>query len=146
MAGFPIDFFSGQSSRSPGRLPGFTLLEVLVATVILAICLTVIMELFSGALQSDYLSKKYVHAVFLAREKMDQILVLRQLSESTFEGKDDDGFRWKTEIHPMVNAEEELPKLPFDTFEIRVEVMWGEAGHQRSYKIHTLQLVRRAEG
>lgn len=144
--GFSNKIRGGGNSGAFQKSEGFTLLEVLVAVVILAVCLTIVMELFSGALKSDYLSKKYVHAVFLAREKMDEILVSRQLSETTKEGEDNDGFRWKTETHSIADAGEVPPKLPFDTFEIRVEVTWGEAGHQRSYEIHTLQLAKRAAG
>jgi len=123
------------------RPSGFTLLEVLVAMAVLAICLTVIMELFSGGLKSGYLSKEYIDAVYLAREKMEEILTNDQLEEHTAEGEGSGVFRWQTEVHPVEEAEEAAPQLPFRLFEIRVKVLWKEGERQKSYMIHTLKIA-----
>lgn len=116
-------------------------MEVLVSMAVLAICLTVIMELFSGALKSSHLTDKYLQAVFLAREKAEEVLMERELSEKVMEGENERGFKWKAEIHPIGNPDDELTKLPFGTFEVRVEVGWGEGRHQRSYVLQTLQIA-----
>jgi general secretion pathway protein I len=139
-----MPFFFRKPGRSASRAAGFTLLEVLVSMAVLAICLTVIMELFSGALKSSHLSDKYLQAVFLAREKAEEVLVSKELSEGVVEGENEAGFKWKAEVHPVLRPEEELPKLPFGTFEVRVEVMWGEGRHQRSYVLETRQIADEA--
>ena len=135
-----------QDSSEPfRRSAGFTLLEVLVSMAILAICLTIIMELFSGGLKSARLSERYVRAAFLAREKMEEILLAKRLSEGIMEGVYGEGFRWRVAIHPAEAVEENQPKLPFETFDIHVRVTWKEGGLHKSFEIETLQIATQEE-
>ncbi|MCJ7810032.1 MAG: prepilin-type N-terminal cleavage/methylation domain-containing protein, partial [Desulfobulbaceae bacterium] len=76
---------------------GFTLLEILVAISIMAICLTVIFQLFSGGLKSGRLSDDYTRGVFHAREIMEEILVSDALAEGISEGRFNDSYAWKAE-------------------------------------------------
>ena len=55
---------------------GFTLIETLVAVMILAISLVVVMQLFSGGLKSNKVSNDYLYGIFHAREKMEELLEL----------------------------------------------------------------------
>lgn len=122
---------------------GFTLLEILVAIAILAISLTVILQLFSGGLRSTRVSDRYSRGVFHAREKMEEILVEDRLDEGTREGEFDDAYKWRTRIVRMVPPEEEEKKLPFDVYEITVEVVWHEGKGEKQFEIQTTKLVER---
>ena len=128
------------------RRDGFTLIEILVAISILAISLVVIMQLFSGGLKSSSLSDKYVRAIFHAREKMEEILVLGVISEGELEGDFDDSYRWKTEIILIPSAEEEESKLPYDTFDLKVDVIWNEGKKEKRFTVRTLKVVEKEKG
>ena len=122
------------------RCGGFTLIEVLVAISVLAICFVVILQLFSGGLKSGKLSDEYTRGVFHAREKMEEILLLNAIEEGITEGEFGDGFKWKADIVRVEQREEEAAWLPFDTFTIAVEVSWGAGGHEKHIKINTLKV------
>lgn len=121
---------------------GFTLLEVLVSMAILAICLTVIMQLFSGGLRSGHLSEDYIRAVFLAREKMEEVLVQKEIVPGAEEGESDSGYKWLVKIHSEKEEEEVVPKLPFGFFDIQVSVMWREGERTKSFTLHTLRIAK----
>ena len=132
----------GEDRTSVSTSAGFTLLEVLVSMAILAICLTVIMQLFSGGLKSGHLSEEYIRAVFLAREKMEEVLVQKEIASGAEEGESEAGYRWVVKIHPEEETEEVVPKLPFGLFDIQVSVMWREGERTKSFTLHTLKIAK----
>ncbi|MFP4087445.1 MAG: prepilin-type N-terminal cleavage/methylation domain-containing protein [Desulfobacteraceae bacterium] len=126
---------------------GFTLIEILVAVSILAICLVVILQLFSGALKSSRVSDEYTTGIFYAREKMEEILLTQGLTSGVQEGEFDDAYQWRAKIVRLDRAEEEGSKMPIDTFQITVEVSWrrGPAGEGKHFQLSTLKLVEKQE-
>lgn len=116
---------------------GFTLMEVLVAMMVLAVCMTLIMGLFSGGLKSAGLSDQYSRAVFHAQAKMEEMLLTRELVDGVLEGEFEDGFAWKVRIL-WVQPDEDAPELPFDTFKITVTVSWREGEREREVTLSTL--------
>ena len=125
---------------------GFTLIEILVAISILSISLVVIFQLFSGGLKSSRLSDQYTRGIFHAQEKMAEILLSTDFSEEEAEGEFDDSFRWKSAIVRIEQAEDEEAKLPFDTFNITVEVMWHEGDKEKHFAISTMKVVEKKKG
>lgn len=124
---------------------GFTLLEILVAISIMAICLTVILQLFSGGLKSSRLSDDYTRAVFHAKEIMEEILVSNALEEGISEGRFDDSYAWKAEVVRIEQLEEEESRLPIDTFAIKVQVMWGGANKNKRFELETIKAREKQE-
>jgi len=122
---------------------GFTLIEILVAISILSISLVVIFQLFSGGLKSSRLSDQYTRGIFHAKEKMEEILLSTEFSEEGAEGEFDDSFRWKSAIVRIEQAEEEESRLPFNTFNITVDVMWDEGDKEKHFAISTMKVVEK---
>lgn len=142
---YPVsDFIVFKGQRSfPVSNNGFTLIEILVAISILAISLVVIFQLFSGGLKSSRLSEEYTRAIFHAREKMEEILIPKELSEGELQGEFEDSFRWKSEIVRIEDPEEDDKELPFTMFNIKVDVMWGEGDKERRFEISTMKVVEK---
>jgi len=128
---------------------GFTLIEILVAISVLAISLVVILQLFSGGLKSVRLSNQYTRAIFYAREKMEEILLMEDLEAGSQEGsqedESEDPLRWRAEIVLIESEEEEASKLPFDTLGIMVDVMWHEGEKEKRFQISTMKVVEKKE-
>jgi len=127
---------------SPPADRGFTLIEALVALSILAISLTVLMQLFSGGLKSSRLSDEYTRGVFHAREKMDEILLAQELTAGIIGGEFDDGFKWRAEARPFDIKEAKDVRLPFRAFNIDVAVTWEAGGREKRFAISAIKLVR----
>jgi len=125
---------------------GFTLIEILVAISILSISLVVILQLFSGGLKSSRLSDRYTKGIFHAKEKMEEILLSTEFSEEEAEGEFGDSYRWRSEIVRIEQAEDEEAKLPFNTFNIKVDVMWYEGDKVKHFAISTMKVVEKKKG
>jgi general secretion pathway protein I len=91
----PKRFAYRSSNKEVFRQNGFTLLETLVAMMILSVALVVIFQLFSEALNTGHISESHTRAVWHAREKMDELLLYETLSQEIQEGDFEDGYRWR---------------------------------------------------
>ncbi len=74
---------------------------------------------------------------------MEEILLSTEFTEEGAEGEFGDSFRWKSEIFRIEQAEEEEPRLPFDTFNIKVHVMWDEGDKEKHFAISTMKVVEK---
>ena len=122
---------------------GFTLIEILVAISILSISLVLIFQLFSGGLKSSILSDQYTRGIFHAKERMEEILLSPEFTEEVSEGEFGDSYKWRSEIIRIEQEEEESSKLPFDTYNIKVDVMWYEGDKEKHFAISTIKVVEK---
>src|SRR5512132_2591046 len=80
---------------------GFSLLEVLVAFVILALVGTALFRLFSGALANASAADDASRAVLVAESVLAEAASTQPLRESTQQGTVDDGrIEWTTRVVP----------------------------------------------
>ena len=89
------------SGRREGRARRFSLLEVLVAFVILALVGTALFRLFSGALGNASAADDYSRAVLVAESVLAEAASAQPLREATQQGTADDGrIEWTTHVAP----------------------------------------------
>jgi general secretion pathway protein I len=127
---------------------GFTLIETLVAMMLLAISLVVILQLFSGGLKSGKMADDYTRAVFYAREKMEEYLLADDFQEGIYEGTFDEDYRWLVDIKLVEPKEEEEGKEEIsmvDLFNVDVMVFWPEGGREKNFQISTLKIAEKKQ-
>lgn len=126
----------------PGvRERGFTLLEMLVATLIMGIAVVSLLASISASLRNAGHLTDYDRAALLARQKMDQLLLDQSLPRMTpIEGQFDPEVTggveagWRAQIAPFEAPPEAPPGTPILE---RVELeIWWMSGSRR----HTLAL------
>ena len=123
---------------------GFTLIEVLVAVIILSVCLVVVMELFSGGLRSERVSDEYIRAIYHAREKMEDILTAPKLAPGSDSGEFADGSSWKVEIKAIDEEKDKpFPGKTYGLFQIDLKVSWLDGRKERHFSLSTIQIARR---
>ena len=120
---------------------GFTLMETLVAMMILSIALVVILQQFSAALNAGHISESHTRAVWHAKEKMDELLLYETLSEDIQEGDFGDGYRWRYRIE-QVESDSRMNLEGVANFTITVSVSWQQGQNIKSMDISALTLVR----
>ena len=128
---------------------GFTLLEVMIALAIMGIGLGITMQLFSGSLKAAHKSGQYTDAIFLARQKMEEVLLKTPLEEGWDSGVFNDDFAdfsWEVEIKPYEYAAERVKgdlgsdsQMMISMLEIRGKVSWGEGEKEHQLSLVTLR-------
>jgi general secretion pathway protein I len=136
-----------RASAAPAR--GFSLLEVLVAFVILALVGTALFRLFGASLNNASLADEYSRAALYAESVLAAAAVEAPLRETTTQGRSDDGrYAWATKIESYVapGATPDQARLgqmlPFQPWRLTVVVSWpGDFGTERSIALSTVRLA-----
>ncbi|MDH5556820.1 MAG: prepilin-type N-terminal cleavage/methylation domain-containing protein [Alphaproteobacteria bacterium] len=121
---------------------GFTLIEVLVAFVILAFSLGALFKVFSGSLQTVRHGEDYAHAVALARGQLAGLDTDGIEGRGIETGETEDGYRWQIEFAPMPDVMPQGGVAKFEPLAVSVTVSWG-ALNNRSLTLSTVRLAPR---
>lgn len=122
---------------------GFTLIEILVAFMILAMSLTVIFRIFSGGLRNVALSGDYARAVLVAESQLSAIGVSEPLERGVTAGEWDTRFRWERVVEHYRPWEEDR-ELTADllAYRVTVNVDWEHAGRTRQITLRSVRLKK----
>jgi general secretion pathway protein I len=92
---------------------GFTLLEVIVAVVIAALCLGALSQVFATGVRAAGTSSDYMRAMTLAQSLLAGVGVEKATSDGSESGTSSDGrLTWTVTISPEPTDEAENPILP----------------------------------
>jgi general secretion pathway protein I len=120
---------------------GFTLIETLVAFMILALSLTVILRIFSVGLRNVALSEDYARAVLLAESQLSVTGVSTPLERGVSSGEWDTHFRWERVIEPYRPwNEDKVLTTPLLAYRVTVSVDWDNAGRTRQITLSSVRL------
>ncbi|SEG04951.1 type IV pilus modification PilV family protein [Marinobacterium lutimaris] len=124
------------------RQGGFTLLEVLVAFVIMAALLGVMLRLNSQALDTTQRAATRQQALMLAQSQLDRVLASPHLRLGLENGRfDDERFEWQLRVSRYEFPEQSQVRgdISIQPYEIELSVYWGQ---KQSLTLNTLRLVR----
>lgn len=118
-----------------------TLIEVLVAFVVLSVTLAVIMQIFSGGLRNARLADSYSRALFLAESKLAAVGVERPLVVGEDGGRLGSDMHWRVAVAPYGDGgDAERLMMPVRLYEVRVSVGWDEDNRARRVELATVRL------
>ncbi len=120
---------------------GFTLIETLVALLILSLSLGAIFTIFSDSIQAVRIGAERAHALALAQSRLALIDAGEPSGIGVTGGEDGAGFEWLTEIRAMPDPPLAPGDLDLVPVEINVTVSWG-AARRRTIDLTTLRLMR----
>lgn len=136
------------NGNGPMRVRGFSLLEVLVAFMILSLVATALFRLFSGALQNVSAADDYSRAVLVAESALAGAAAVRPLREATESGSTDEGrIEWTTRVVRLTppeispDLERTTEAMPTRLYRITAEVIFpSPSGGQRKYALATTRI------
>ena len=133
------------------RQRGFSLLEVLVAFVIISLVATALFRLFGGALGNAAAANEWSRAMLVAETRLTVAANAQPLREASDQGVESDGrIRWEATVAPY-----EPPSVPDDIarasetmptrlYRVTVDVRFpSDNGGDRTISLATLKLAAR---
>lgn len=135
--------------RSTIRSRGFSLLEVLAAFVILALVVTALFELFSGALGNASAADEYSRALLVAQSRLAAAASALPLVEATERGDADEGrVHWETRVKAweppdvVPDLAKQSETMTTRLYRVEVDVRFpGLAGRERTLSLATVKLA-----
>ena len=115
---------------------GFSLLEILVAFTILAISLSIILQIFGGGTRSLRVGDEYRRAAMVGESVLAQVghTLAKAPGEQSGESG---GFRWRLSVSPYVD--ETWPELGEGLLLVQVDVAWAGPVQDRHLTLSTLE-------
>jgi general secretion pathway protein I len=131
-----------------GQERGFSLLEVLVAFVILALVATALFRLFSGALRNMGAADDYSRAALMAESVLAETAAAQPLREGSVTGTTEGGrFAWTAKVAPFTpsgvnpDLERASESMPTRLYRVEVDLRFpGVAGGERTLVLATTRI------
>lgn len=129
---------------------GFTLLEVLLAVMILGLSIVAILQQFSVALRAGSTSQDVTRAVLHAKEKLEELKIKKNPAESSESGSFDDGYNWQTHVAiyllPEIEGESTAEdSLKHEIFQLTSTVTWQSGEQEKQIELSTLKTVKKKQ-
>ncbi|MCZ6453370.1 MAG: type II secretion system protein [Alphaproteobacteria bacterium] len=121
---------------------GFTLIEIVVALLVLAIASTVIFEGFSVGFRNARTADDFTQAVLIAQAKLAPTGVSEPLSTGVTSGREQDKYAWTVTIdRAEVAPGDSATPNQLQPFFVAVDVVWSDGGTERTVSLSTLRLA-----
>lgn len=133
------------------REKGFSLLEVLVAFVVLSLSLGIILQIFSLSTRTTRTSEVYQQALLVAESKMAELLAQQFIEPGRDDGWFDDrvhdgvmlDMQWQTEVSAYEFPDDPPVDNPvLQPYLIEVSVSWGDTDSGQNVSLSTIRLER----
>lgn len=122
---------------------GFTILEIMVALVLIAIVIVSVIQLSSANLRNLASTNDQVDALIFANSKMREILDLEKIEDKSWNETDDYGYSY--EITIAENWKERTDSLAIKMEEITLVTSWVVSNKKKQIILKTLKVVSKAD-
>lgn len=132
-------FNARSCGQGGGSQHGFTLLEVLVAFVILALSLGVILQILSLSMRTTDSASAHQQALLLAESRLAELVAPNELRSGRDQGRIDERFDWTSQVERFDFPDQDpVVESPWVPYKIDVTVHWDR---NQELTLTTLRLV-----
>lgn len=129
-----------------GRARGFTLIEIVVAFVILALGLGIAMQIATGAMRNSRRAAERTDAALYAQSLLDSVGVGERLEEGETSGEFGDAYRWTLAVETYeIESDAAVPLepglAPVQLYRLELVVTWGRDRAQQEAHFVTLRAL-----
>jgi general secretion pathway protein I len=121
---------------------GFTLIEIVVALLVLSIASAVIFEGFSVGFRNARTADDFAQAVLIAQSKLAPTGVAEPLSAGVTSGEERDKYSWTVTVDEIdLVTEDAATPSTLRPFSVAVDVVWSDGRTERAVSLSTLRLA-----
>ena len=118
-----------------------TLMEVLVAFIVLSLTMAVILHIFSGGMRNARLTDSYSRAVFLAQSRLAAVGVESPLLPGEENGQVGTTLQWRVSVARVEDSgEADRLLMPVRQYLVRAQVTWQEDGRDKQIELSSVRL------
>jgi len=118
---------------------GFTLLEILVALTIMAIAVTLVLQLFSVNLRAVSRSGDLTSAAITGEARIREILAEPSLTETSWSETTESGYR--IDVSESEVLKERTDNLPVKMMEVILTIHWVEGQREKSLTLKSQKVI-----
>ena len=120
---------------------GLTLMEVLVAFIVLSLTMAVILHIFSGGIRNSGRADSYSRAVFLAQSRLAAVGVESPLLPGEASGRVGTALQWRVSTARVEDGgEADRLLMPVRQYAVRAQVTWQEDGRDKQIELSSVRL------
>ena len=129
----------GPSKRSAAR--GFSILEILIAFVVMALVVGSLLQLFGTSMRNVALSGEYSFAVQVAESRMEAVGTEIPVEKGSVTGLEEGTpYQWVVNMEPVeLDEEQDDFSLSIQPYEVTVVISWDSAGRTREFVLSSLR-------
>jgi general secretion pathway protein I len=135
--------FAPPIQRKPRHQRGFTLLEVIVAVVIAALCLSALSQVFATGVRAASTSSDYMRAMTLAQSLLAGVGIEKPAADGSDSGTSSDGrLNWTLTVATEPTDEAENPiRPPLELKRVSARVVAVDPGNALDTRGRTVELI-----
>ncbi|WML89809.1 prepilin-type N-terminal cleavage/methylation domain-containing protein [Thiothrix lacustris] len=120
---------------------GFSLLEVMVAFVVMGLVVGAILQLFGASMNSVALSDEYSFAIQVAESRLAAVGNEIKVKDGNESGEEKgSGYRWEVKMSPITLSDEmEKIPVPLQLYQVEVQVTWKSGDKPREFNLSSLR-------
>jgi len=127
-------------TRRPQCIRGFTLIEIVVSLLVLALASAALFEGFSTGFRNSRTADDFTQAVLLAQSKLAPAGITTPLTAGTETGEELDKFTWSMRVEPVDVGDDGATPSALQAYFVAVDVAWSDGGTERTVSLSTLRL------
>lgn len=131
--------------RRTKSLSGFSLLEMMVAMVILSMSLVVLYQATAGATRNARVSTAYTEALVVARSLLEEAKLVQDVGSQ--QGTAGQGGKYQWEVWTQLLSADDRPEAEqFRLATVKITVSWQDGDSSREVQLNSIVPVRSVDG
>lgn len=120
---------------------GFSLLEILVAFVMMALVVGTLLQLFGSSMRNVALSDEYSFAIQIAESRLQAVGSEIKVEQGSERGSEEGTpYNWVVEMEPVeLHEDQEDFSLSVQPYRVSVVVAWDSDGKKRQFALSSLR-------
>ena len=141
----PLKLQSLSKGRRSSR--GFTLLEVMLAFVVLALSFATVLEIMAGSMRSVRRASDDTEVALFAQSIIDLVGTEIPIEEGEFSGMDMDRYNWRLGIYLYASSSEDVHTLELadmsgiELYRVDLDIDWKSGQKQRDLHFSTIRSI-----